>query len=329
MSADTPPFRERTPWWGPDLQTLRNLLLPRPREFIGGARLLLPMADGDRLAARLDRPTPSSQRPLVILVHGLTGTEKSVNIVNTARHLVREGWAVLRLNLRGSAVSRPTSKGRYHAGRTEDLAEALRQLPAALRASGLVLIGHSLGGNLILKFMGERASQKDWRNLPVLGAVAVSSPLDLAAASIRIQAPRNLLYHRYLLYALKREAVAPNSAITADQRAAIAAARSIYEFDDRFIAPCFGFRDADDYYAQSSARLYLPSVDRPTLLAHAMDDPWIPAESYAAIDWTRLACVETAFTPRGGHLGFHGQGSRIGWHDRVTARWLKRNFGAG
>ena len=305
---------------------MRNLLLPRPREFKSGERLLLSMPDGDKLAARLDRPPRPSRRPLVILVHGLTGTERSVNIVNAARHLVREGWAVLRVNLRGSAVSRPTSTGRYHAGRTEDLANALRRLPASLCSHGLVLVGHSLGANLILKFMGERATREDWSRLPVLGAVAVSTPIDLAAASVRIRAPRNVFYHLYLLHALKREAVAPNSSLTAAQRAAIAAARSIYEFDDRFVAPCFGFRDADDYYAQSSARNFLADIDSPTLIVHAMDDPWIPAESYSAIDWTSLPSVEYAFSPHGGHLGFHGEGDRVGWHDRVTATWLARRF---
>lgn len=303
---------------------MRNLLLPARRELIGGERLLLSMPDGDRLAARLDRPSSPSRRPLIVLVHGLTGTETSINIVNTARQLVREGWSVLRINLRGSAVSRPTSTGRYHAGLTDDLAEALRQLPEALLSQNIVLVGHSLGGNLVLKFIGE-----GWRDLPVVGAVAVSTPIDLAAASIQIQAPRNILYHRHLLSALKREAIAPNAAITGEQRATIAAVRSICEFDDRFVAPCFGYRDAEDYYEQNSARHFLQSVDRPALVVHAMDDPWIPAASYAVIDWTRLSNVETAFSPRGGHLGFHGAGSRIGWHDLATAAWLERKFGAG
>lgn len=321
ISAKFPPFDQRAPWWGPDLQTIRNMLRPRPRELTGGERLLLPMRDGDSLAARLDLPAMSDTRPLVVLVHGLTGTEASVNVVGTARHLVSEGWRVLRLNLRGSAFSRPTSAGRYHAGRTEDLAEALRQLPPALLSHGVVLVGHSLGGNLILKFMGE--SDHD---APVLAAVAVSTPIDLAATSQRIRAPRNIFYHRYLLNELKREALAPGAALTSAQRSAIAASRSIYEFDDRFVAPLFGFRGADDYYAQSAASHFLPGVERQTLVVHAMDDPWIPWGCYAAIDWRRLPTTDTAFSPRGGHLGFHGADSRVAWHDRVTAAWLARHF---
>ncbi|WP_442755330.1 YheT family hydrolase [Methylocystis sp. JAN1] len=322
--APPPAFRERAPWWGPDLQTLRNVLLPRPGELVGGERLLLPMPDGDRLAARLDRPPGASTRPLVVLIHGLGGTETSVNVVRTARHLVREGWPVLRLNLRGSAVSRPTSKGRYHAGRTEDLAAALRQLPPELVRRGVALVGHSLGGNLVLKIMGEGPG-----DAPILGAVAVSAPLDLAAASLRIQSPRNALYHLYLLTGLKAEALAPGATVAAAQRSAIAAARSIWEFDDRFVAPCFGYRDAADYYERNSAGRYLTGIDRPVLVIHAMDDPWIPAADYESIDWPSLPNVRTAFTPGGGHLGFHARGSGIGWHDRATSAWLASEFPAG
>ena len=133
MSGDrVPPFRERPPWLGADLQTLRNLICGGPPELSGGERLLLRMPDGDRLAARLDRPTDLVAAPLVVLVHGLAGSEASRHGVAATRYLVDQGWPVLRLNLRGSLPSRPTSAGRYHAGKTEDLAEALRPLPPDL-----------------------------------------------------------------------------------------------------------------------------------------------------------------------------------------------------
>lgn len=283
------------------------------------------MPDGDRLAARLDLPARVVARPLIVLIHGLTGTQASVNVVRTARHLVGEGWPVLRLNLRGSAFSRPTSRGRYHAGKTEDLAAALRQLPGHLVRAGIVLVGHSLGGNLVLKFMGE-GQAGEGHEAPVLGAVAVSTPLDLASVSQRIEAPRNFVYHRYLLDGLKSEALAPGAAVSPAQQAAIAAARSIQEFDDRFVAPYFGFRGAADYYAQNSSARFLRSIKLPTLVIHAMDDPWIPAKCYRSIDWAALAKIETAFAPGGGHLGFHGRGCRVGWHDRVTAGWLEEKF---
>lgn len=318
------PFRERTPWFGGDLQTLRYALRGAPPDLPGGERLLLRMPDGDRLAARLDRQADPITRPLVVLVHGLTGSEASGCVVASMRHLVGQGWPVLRLNLRGTLPSLPTATGHYHAGRTEDLADALRGLPGDLTRHGIVLLGHSLGGNLVLKFMGEGG-----HGMPVLAAVAVSTPLDLAATCARMMARRNYGYQRYMLEAMKREALAPGSSVSTTERATIAAVRNVYEFDDRFIAPLFGYKDAQDYYESNAAKHFLAGIARPTLVLHALDDPWIPAACYTAIDWPRLPKIETVLTPRGGHLGFHGQGSRVPWHDRMTAWWLARKFRFG
>jgi uncharacterized protein len=325
MSTGTvPPFRERAPWFGGDLQTLRNVVCGTPPELPGGERLLLPMPDGERLAARLDRQAGAISGPLILLVHGLAGSEASRPVVASTRHLVGEGWLVLRLNLRGSLPSLPTAAGHYHAGRTEDLAEALRRLPADLTRYGVVLLGHSLGGNLVLKFMGEGS-----HGLPVLAAVSVSAPIDLAATCARMMTPRNFVYHRFMLDAMKREALAPGAAVSEVERAAIAAARNVYEFDDRFIARRFGYRDAQDYYETNAAKHFLAGIARPTLILHALDDPWIPGTCYTAIDWSRLPMIEAVLTRSGGHLGFHGQGSRVPWHDRVTAWWLGRRFRLG
>ena len=325
VSAGTvPPFRERAPWFGGDLQTLRNAVRGAPPDLPGGERLLLPVSGGDRLAARLDRPHDRSGRPLIVLVHGLAGSEASGNVVASMRHLVGQGWPVLRLNLRGALPSCPTAAGHYHAGRTEDLAEALRGLPADFIRHGIVVLGHSLGGNLVLKFMGEGGHA-----LPVLAAVAVSTPIDLAATCARMMTRRNFVYHRYMLDAMKREALAQGAAVSATERAVIAAVKTVYEFDDRFIAPRFGYRDAQDYYESNAAKYFLASIARPTLVLHALDDPWIPAACYASIDWSRLPMIEAVLTPTGGHLGFHGRGSRVPWHDRVTAWWLARRFRLG
>lgn len=319
-----PPFRERPPWFGGDLQTLRNALCGVPPDLPGGERLALSLRDGERLAARLDRPADPRPVPLVVLVHGLAGSEASRNTVATARHLVGCGWPVLRLDLRGSLPSLPTAPGHYHAGRTEDLADALRALPGDLVRHGLVLVGHSLGGNLVLKFMGEAGY-----GLPVLAAVAVSAPLDLAATCARIMSRRNLVYHRYMLEAMKREALAPGAALTGAERTVVADARTVFEFDDRFIAPRFGYRDAPDYYESNASKNFLAGIKAPTLILHALDDPWIPAACYHAIDWAVLPSIEARLIPQGGHLGFHGRGSPVPWHDRVTAAWLERKVSCG
>ncbi len=315
---DLPAFRERAPWIGCDLQTLRNYLRGGAPELPGGERLWLPMPDGDKLAARLDEPSLAEPlKPLVLLVHGLAGCESSHDAVVTACHLVSEGWSVLRLNLRGSEPSRHCSRGRYHAGKTEDLAAALHALPLKHAKRGIFLVGHSLGGNLVLKFLGEGE-----HDLPVLGAAAISTPLDLAGTCARMMEPRNLAYHRHMLRAMKAEALAESAALTSAERTAIADARNVYEFDDKFVAPHFGYRDAPEYYEANHSGRFLAEIETPTLIVHAFDDPWIPSACYAAVDWSSLPQIETALTQNGGHLGFHGVGSATPWHDRVTERWL-------
>ena len=313
-----PDFRQRPPWLGADLQTLRNFLCGPAPELPGGENLLLALRDGDRLAARLDRAVNGSARPLIVLIHGLTGSQHSETVVAAARYFVAQGWPVLRLNLCGATPSRPTCRGFYHAGKTCDLADALHSIPAALKVDGLILVGHSLGGNLVLKFMGEGC-----HDASVRAGVAVSPPLDLAATCRQMMKPRNFLYQRHILNGLKTEALAPNADLSAAERAKIMTARSIYEFDDGFIAPRFGFCDANDYYARNSSNAFLNAIELSTLIIYAQDDPWIPVSCYRAVDWRATPKIETFFTGKGGHLGFHDAAGATPWHDRMIAAWLK------
>jgi len=317
------PFRPRFPWYGPDLQTLRNTIFRTPADLVGGERLVLPMNDGtgDALAARLDRPEAARARgkPLAVVVHGLGGDERSTYMIRTARHLLSQGYPVLRLNLRGAGPSRAISGGHYHAGRSDDLSAALGALPAGLTANGLVLIGYSLGGNLVLKFLGEGAHGHDVRV-----AASVSAPIDLAATSRRVMEPRNKLYHLRILKTMKDETLAVGAVLTDAERAAVEQARTVYEFDDNFIARRHGYASADEYYARNAAIGFLGRIDRPTLVVHALNDPWIPSESYSLVDWAAYAQVQALLPSGGGHVGFHGKGSVTPWHDRAISRFFGR-----
>jgi uncharacterized protein len=317
------PFRPRFPWYGPDLQTLRNTIFRTPVDLVGGERLVLPMNDGsgDALAARLDRPdgTRARARPLAVVVHGLGGDERSTYMIRTARHMLSQGYAVLRLNLRGAGPSRAISGGHYHAGRSTDLAMALAGLPVDLITHGLVLIGYSLGGNLVLKFLGEGAHGHDVRV-----AASVSAPIDLAATSRRVMEPRNKLYHLRILKTMKDETLAAGAVLTDAERAAVEQARTVYEFDNNFIARRHGYASADDYYAENAAIGFLDRIDRPTLVVHALNDPWIPTESYRLVDWAAYTHVQALLPAGGGHVGFHGKGSVTPWHDRAISRFFGR-----
>ncbi|HVJ54794.1 MAG TPA: alpha/beta fold hydrolase [Aliidongia sp.] len=317
-ALDLPPFAPRLPWLGSDLQTLRNLLRKLPRALDGGASIELPLGDDEALVGMIHRPAEERGAPLAILIHGLSGTADSEYVVSTARLLLAHGVPVLRLNLRGAGASQRTSGGRYHAGRSEDLVAVIRALPADLGARGLLLVGYSLGGNMLLKFLGERVETANVR-----GAVSVSAPADLAIASRRIRAPRNWVYHRHLLQSIKLEALAPTAQLTVSERQAITSARSIWAFDEHFIAPRHGFAGAEDYYAKCSAAAFVGRIEVPTLAIHALDDPWIPASAYRTVDWSALPAVRLALTRSGGHVGFHDAASPIPWHDRAILQFAE------
>lgn len=315
-----PEFRARWPWWGSDLQTLRNALAAPQCDLsqYPTQRLTLPVADGsgDALVGVFqtptDTPSEAATRPLAVLVHGLSGSEDSAYMVATAAVLLEAGFPVVRLNLRGAGPARPLCRQQYHAGRTQDLRDALRALPAPVTLSqGLVLVGYSLGANMLLKFLAEFGE-----DFPIVGACAISAPIDLAAASYRFLDRRNVGYHWHLLRNMKLEALASGGNVSDAEREAVAAASSILEFDDRFVAPRNGYADAAAYYADNMARRFLAEIQVPTLVIHARDDPWIPAEAYTSYPWADNPNLRPLLAKGGGHVGFHGHGSVVPWHDR-------------
>jgi len=284
-----------------------------------GERLFFPLGDGsnDRLAAMLNRAKSAKKMPLVVLVHGLTGLEDSFYMCESAGHYLSRGFDVLRLNLRGAGRSRPYCRTQYHAGSSDDLAQVFDTLPIELTAQGVVAVGYSLGANLLLKYLGEHGDAAK-----VDAAAVVSAPLDLAATSRRLNAWRNVAYQRYLLRYMKTEAVAPDAALSATEQRAVLGARSVWEFDHVYSAPRAGFDGAADYYARNSSGRFLAGVTVPTLVIHALDDPWIPPEPYRAFDWQGHRNLHEVLTTRGGHVGFHG-GDVAAWHDLAIARFFE------
>lgn len=321
--AGFPAFRPRWPWWGSDLQTVRDVVVKAAARYepAGAEALQFETADGtgDRLTAVLDRPrTPVAGRPLAVLVHGLTGCAESGYLLRAAARLLDAGFPVLRLDLRGAGASRGLCRGHYHSGRSEDLDQVLGQLSPALVADGLVLVGWSLGANLLLKGLAEFGTAH-----PIRGAVAVSAPIHLADAALRIRSPRNWLYHRWLLGRMKTEAVSAPEPVAAETRAVLGTVRDIVDFDERITAPRNGFEGAADYYARCSAIRFLADVPVPTLVVHALDDPWIPAAAYRRYDWRGNPNLLPLLSRRGGHVGFHAAGGRV-WSDDCMMDFLQR-----
>jgi len=325
IGAAFPAFRPRAPWWGGDLQTLRNTLargLGLDDFAMPGAALELPAGDGsgDRLIALLNKGRGSERRPLAVLVHGLTGCHESGYMVQTTRHLTGLGHPVLRLNMRGAGPSAPTCRLRYHAGRGEDIAAALGALDPVLLGDGVVLAGYSLGGSILLNFLAHHV-----RDFPVRAATTVSAPIDLAECSKRILEFRNIFYQRYLVDRMKCDWA--DAALGEEEGVALAEVRTIWEFDDRVVAPANGFGTAVNYYAECSATRVLPGLAIPTLMIHAADDPWIPAADYRAVDWDGNPRLTPLLAPGGGHVGFHRQGGAPNWHDLCMGAFFGAHAG--
>ncbi|MDE0334997.1 MAG: alpha/beta fold hydrolase [Defluviicoccus sp.] len=318
-----PPFRRRWPWVGADLQTIRNVL---PGRLSGiapetGRRFEIPLGDGsgDRLVARY-HPAPGTE-PAALLVPGLTGCEASRHVLQAAGAFLAAGHPAIRLNLRGSPPGRSLARGHYHMDRVRDLADAClaaAELDPAIRERGIVVLGYSLGGALAL-----RLAAAPFLPAVVRAAVSISAPLDLAAAAERIARPRNRLYERWLLARLREETWPVWRRAPAAVRNAVRAARHMRDFDDALTAGEAGFRDATDYYASCSPARSLGALRVPTLIVHADDDPWVPPPAVAAS--SRLRVVVTR---GGGHVGFHGKGSRLPWYLTAAAGFVRNRADA-
>jgi len=314
-------------WGTGHLQSVRSRVLPRPwaLDDVGSAEdLLITMHDGsgDRLSAVLHRPAePVAGRPTVVLVHGLGGSADSDYIRASARGLLRTGFPVLRVDLRGAGRSGEHSVGLYHAGRTSDLRDVLRQIEDRVEA-GIAVMGFSLGGNATLKLVGEPLE-----GLPVVAAVTVSAPLDLAVGSEHLHHMLFGMYERFVMNGLREDTSRPGpaSGLTPEEAAAVKQARTVVEFDEAITAPRNGWRDAAEYYAVNSSAQYLPRIAVPTLVIHSVDDPMVPDGPYRAIDWDAIEAdgrVRRAITPRGGHVGFHVRGRTYPWFVPEAIRFL-------
>jgi predicted alpha/beta-fold hydrolase len=356
-----PPFRQRFPWIGGDLQTLRDTLRPEALPSDQGLPLELPVGvlpgqsdrlsparsrsgAGDRLLALLDgAPSPAAARGLVLLLHGLGGSSDREGLRRMGLTLQTAGFAVLRLNLRGAGAGRHLAGGTY-AGRcssdllpviaqarrlAEELGQATQTGPLAGRPLPLLGVGISLGGTMLLNACLDGASGDAG---PVLdGLVCTSSPLDLDACSRQIERPRNRLYQHWLLERLCRQTVEDPFVVTPQERQALEGpgrCRTIRAFDAAITAPRWGYGSVEHYYAAASPlpRLLAGEPLPPTRLLHAVDDPWVPVEATRRLARRAPAGIEVTLTSGGGHNGFHGSEDRRRppgcWGDWLTARWL-------
>jgi predicted alpha/beta-fold hydrolase len=313
------------PWWlrGRHAQTVAGRLL-RGRTRVELTRERIDTPDGDFLDLDFTK-APRPDAPVVLLLHGLEGSARRGYALNTYAALARLGVRGVGLNFRSCSGEANRMARMYHSGETEDLRHVLDLLRARFGDVPRGAIGFSLGGNALLKYLGEEGAAARER---VSAAVAVSVPYDLGAGALALEeSVMGRFYTRIFLRTLveKAEAKADVLAERCDMDR-IRRARTFREFDDAATAPIHGFAGADDYYARSSSAGFLARIRVPTLLIHAEDDPFLPADALPHGAIGENPCLTTAFTPRGGHVGFVGG---TPWSPRFWAEERGARFLAG
>ena len=318
--------RYRPAWWvpGPHLRTLWGRITRRPLR-VGTRRERWTTPDDDLLELRrLDPPHAPAGTPRLVLLHGLEGGIQSHYVGNFFREASRRGWGMDLILFRGCNGEPNRARRFYHSGETQDLAFALARIAAESPGTPLVLAGVSLGGNVLLKYLGE---QGDDAPAAVRAAAAVSVPYDLARGCRHISRGFSRVYETHFLASLRVKAL-EKLARYPDlfDRARLERARTLWDFDDVVTAPVHGFRDAADYYARSSSIHFLDGIRVPTLLLSAEDDPFLPRE---VLDEVREIArdnpaLAVEFVPHGGHVGFVS--GRLPWKPHWYAEWRVLDF---
>jgi len=271
--------------------------------------------DGDFLD--LDWTSGESTR-VVLVLHGLEGSSRSPYARGMLAAIHRRGWRGAVMHFRGCSGEPNRLPRTYHSGDTGDLAAVITRLRARPGVSALAAVGYSMGGNVLLKWLGERGAAA-----PLDAAVAVSVPYTLSRAADRLTRGLSRLYQGHLIAALRtklhRKFASHASPIDLQHADA---SRDFWEFDDRVTAPLHGFADVHDYYTRSSSRQYLRDIRVPTLLLHAEDDPFMTPDVLPCAD-ELSASTRLEVSAGGGHVGFiHGS---LPWRPRY---WLEERIPA-
>lgn len=293
------------------LQTLGTRLF-QPAA-LAGERLRVDLGNGDALVALVNEPpsaTPGG--PVLVLVHGMTGSSSSGYMIRIARAALGRGAVVVRMNMRNCGEGEGCSRLPYHSGRSDDLRALLGAVAMRYPGRPIGVIGYSLGGNVTLKMAGELPEH------PVAGlqvVATVAAPIDLAAAADALTEPRNWLYDQYFVRGLVAGAELISRAHADVPAPAFPRRMTVRRFDDMYTAPRSGFRGAADYYARCSSGPLLARIPVPTLLMTAADDPFVPMGSYE--NATLSPHVVPLYTRRGGHCAY------IGRRDGKTVFWAE------
>ncbi|HTL47772.1 MAG TPA: alpha/beta fold hydrolase [Verrucomicrobiae bacterium] len=317
-AAASVPAHFRPAWWslGAHPQTIWAFLL-RPYPDVPVHREQLAAPDGDFFD--VDWMPGEAGAPVVIMVHGLGSSSESKNMRTLMKAVHDKGWQGAALNWRG-ALSPNKAPIMDNSGRTEDLAQLVREVLSRYQAKEIYLVGYSAGGNKVLKYLGENPQAVPPE---VKKAVAVSAPYDLEKSVDNLDKGLDkVLYTKRLLKALKARAAAKEKqfpGLIPVEKAEKAG--TFREYDRLVTAPLAGFMDEKEYYTAASCGNYLEKIDRPALLVHARNDPFLHGGQLPLEKIKNSAFLHLMMTPDGGHLGFV-----TGFVPFRTGNWLEKTI---
>jgi predicted alpha/beta-fold hydrolase len=238
---------------------------------------------------------------LVIALHGLEGSSESQYIKGLVRIFNAHHWDVAAMNFRGCSGELNRNRRTYHSGETGDLDFVINNIVARQTYKEIALVGFSLGGNVVLKYGGEKGPSLSPLIKKIVG---ISVPLDLESCSHKIEGPGNYLYMKNFLISLKQKFRQRESLYPDLDRDRILRARGFSDFDEYFTAPVHGFSSAKDYWSQSSSRQFLPHITIPTLIINARNDSFLSELAFPFEEVKHYPNLHLLAPRFGGHVGF-------------------------
>lgn len=276
----------------------------RPIPFLVQKRKRVELCDGDFIDVDWSFHISEDKKShkVAILLHGLEGNAQRVYMKGHAKQLVQNGWDVAAMNHRGCSGEENRLYKSYHSGRTQDLNELIQHISTTMQYQKIALIGFSLGGNLLLKYLGETSVISN----KIAAGIAISAPIHLHSSLLRLMQKENLPYTLTFLRDLrkkyKRKMKLFPEIMTKEKLNSI---KTLLDFDTIYTAPAHGFKDAAEYYKKSSALPFLPHIKHPVLLLNAANDSFLAAPCFPFDIAKDCENVFLEVPSTGGHVGFH------------------------
>ena len=300
----TNPFKSHRLFQNGHAQTIAAYIWPRRFRFSShqDQERLFEVAPGIKVLAHCRWQADAKACPTIVAWHGIEGSTASNYMQATAEKGFRAGFNIVRVNFRNCGGTEHLTSTIYHGGLSDDLKAVVKELIEQEHIRRMLLVGFSLGGNLVLKLAGEYGEEPPEE---ILGVCAVSPSIDLSASADLIMKPSNWLYQRDFVRRLKKR-IRTNHKLYPElfDLSGLAGARTIKEFDNRFTARAHGFVDADDYYHRSSSLRVMDRIRIPTLIIHAEDDPFIPFAPLRDPAVANNPYILLVDPKQGGHVAF-------------------------